>query len=133
VSCGSPPRPNVRDDTVSSAINKIDSARLPTDSEERKATPIYSGVVRYFPDALAEIARLSKAGNDKHNPGQPLHWSRDKSTDHLDCITRHLVDAGTMDQEGFYHDVNIAWRALANLQTLLERKRDLPVSPGSHA
>ena len=36
--------------------------------------------------ALAEVARVSKAGNDQHNPGQPLHWARDKSADHADCV-----------------------------------------------
>ena len=107
------------------------SARLNTDSAARKDTPIYSGVIRYFPDALAEIAKLSKIGNDKHNPGEPLHWSRGKSTDELDCLVRHLLEAGTLDTDGILHDVKIAWRALANLQKLLEQVRDLPISPGS--
>ncbi len=48
---------------------------LPTDSDERKEIPIFSGVMNYFPLALAAVARHSKRGNDKHNPGQPLHWS----------------------------------------------------------
>jgi hypothetical protein len=105
--------------------------RLETDSAKRKDVPIYSGFVRYFPDAMAEVARLSKAGNDKHNPGEPLHWSRAKSDDHLDCLARHLVEAGTLDDDGFLHDVKIAWRAMTNLQVLLERVRGLPISPGS--
>ena len=106
-------------------------ARLETDSTIRKDMPIYSGVIRYFPDALAEVAKLSKIGNDKHNPGQPLHWSRGKSTDQLDCLVRHLAEAGTTDTDGLLHDVKIAWRALANLQVTLEKLRGLPISPGS--
>ena len=106
-------------------------ARLTTVSTERKDMPIYSGVIRYFPDALAEIAKLSKIGNDKHNPGEPLHWSRGKSTDELDCLVRHLLEAGTLDTDGILHDVKICWRALANLQKLLERERKLSISPGS--
>ena len=47
------------------------AAALPTDPAARKATPIATGVLDYFPLALAEIARVSKAGNDQHNPGQP--------------------------------------------------------------
>lgn len=105
--------------------------RLPTSSQERKGIPVYSGFVRYFPDAMAEVARLSKHGNDKHNPGQPLHWSRNKSTDHLDCVQRHTLEAGTVDDDGFLHDVKVAWRAMANLQVTLERVRGLPISPGS--
>lgn len=96
-------------------------ATITTDSKERKDTPIYSGVLAYFPLALAAVAQLSKAGNDKHNPGEPLHWSKDKSNDHADCIARHLLELGTVDpDDGFLHDVKLAWRALANLQIRLE-------------
>ena len=94
---------------------------LPTNSKERKDVPLYSGCFAYFPDALAAVADLSRIGNDKHNPGEPLHWSRDKSNDHLDCIARHLVDCGSVDEDGVLHDVKVAWRALANLQLLLEQ------------
>lgn len=94
---------------------------LPVDSQMRKDMPIYSGVVKYFPLALAEIARVSKTGNDKHNPGQPLHWSKGKSNDHADCIMRHLIEAGTIDaDDGHRHSAKLAWRALALLQTELE-------------
>jgi hypothetical protein len=96
---------------------------LPTDPAARKATPIASGVLDYFPLALAEIARVSKAGNDQHNPGQPLHWDRTKSLDHADCIARHLIDRGTVDDDGMRHSAKLAWRALALLQTELERAR----------
>ena len=93
-------------------------------SAERKASPVFSGVMNYFPDALAAVAALSKYGNDKHNPGEPLHWAREKSTDHTDCIARHLIGAGTVDPEsGFLHDVGLAWRALANLQLKIEAAR----------
>jgi hypothetical protein len=94
---------------------------LPTDSAERKRMPVYSGVVKYFPRALAYVAQISFAGNEKHNPGQPLHWSRDKSSDHLDCAARHLIDAGRVDPEdGLLHDGKLVWRALANLELKLE-------------
>ena len=97
-------------------------AHLPTDAKERKATPIFSGVLKYFPKALAEIARVSKAGNDQHNPGQPLHWDKAKSLDHADCIARHLIDCGARDADGMLHSAKVAWRALALLETELETK-----------
>jgi hypothetical protein len=101
----------------------VPTMRLSNNSDERKNTPIFSGVLNYFPLALAAVAQLSKKGNDKHNPGQPLHWSRGKSTDHKDCIARHLIDAGTIDPDSeMFHDVGLAWRALANLETLLENQ-----------
>ena len=90
-------------------------------SAERKDTPMATGVLDYFPDALAAVARHSKAGNDKHNPGQPLHWSREKSTDHADCILRHLAGRGGRDSaDGSRHSVGLAWRALALLQLEIE-------------
>lgn len=93
---------------------------LPEDSAERKAIPLASGVLDYFPNALAAVAQVSKAGNDQHNPGQPLHWSRGKSTDHADTIVRHLVDRGKVDSDGQLHSAKVAWRALALLEEELE-------------
>ena len=93
---------------------------LPTDAAERKNVPLVSGVLDYFPAALAEVARISKAGNDQHNPGQPLHWARGKSMDHADCIGRHLADRGKWDVDGQRHSGKLAWRALALLQQELE-------------
>lgn len=95
----------------------------PKTSAERKAEPIHSGVLMYFPDALAAIARVSKAGNDKHNPGEPLHWARGKSVDQLDCAARHLLTPEVVDAEtGEVEAAQLAWRALAQLQ-LIEEKR----------
>ena len=93
------------------------------DSAQRKATPLCTGVLDYFPDALAAVARVSQKGNDKHNPGEPLHWSREKSADHADCILRHMADRGKLDTDGELHDAKVAWRALAQLQ-LAEEKRE---------
>lgn len=94
---------------------------LPADTALRKATPVCSGVLDYFSAALAEVARCSKAGNDKHNPGQPLHWARGKSKDQADCLVRHLLERGTLDPEdGMRHSAKLAWRALALLQLELE-------------
>jgi hypothetical protein len=92
--------------------------------QDRKDRPIASGVLDYFPDALAEIALVSKTGNDQHNPGQPLHWAKEKSTDHADCILRHMIDRGKLDTDGMRHSAKVAWRALALLQTELDKEKD---------
>jgi hypothetical protein len=96
---------------------------LPTDPKERKNVPITTGVFDYFPLALAEIARVSKAGNDQHNPGQPLHWDKTKSLDHADCIGRHLLERGTIDTDKMRHSAKLAWRSLALLETELENEQ----------
>jgi hypothetical protein len=93
---------------------------LPSDATERKNYPVVRGVLDYFPDAIAEVARVSKMGNEQHNPGQPLHWAREKSTDHADCIGRHLIERGRLDSDGGRHSAKLAWRALALLQLELE-------------
>lgn len=93
---------------------------LPTDRQERKDAPMARGLLDYFPDALAAVAHVSFVGNEQHNPGQPLHWERALSTDHADCIVRHLAERGTIDTDGLRHAAKVAWRALALLQTELE-------------
>ena len=108
---------------------------LPTDSESRKDHPIFRGVVRYFPAALAGVAKVSKVGNDKHNPGQEMHHSRGKSSDHADCIVRHLID---MSENGGIDPVTglaqvdyVAWRALAMAQEWHETHGGAPLAAGA--
>jgi hypothetical protein len=93
---------------------------LPTEAGERKKYPIGTGVLDYFPAALAEVARVSYIGNQQHNPGQPLHWSRGKSTDQADTIIRHYMERGGIDADGVRHSAKMVWRALAILQLELE-------------
>ena len=102
---------------------------LPTDAAERKAVPLVTGALDYFPAALAEVARISHAGNVQHNPGGPLTWVRDKSTDHADALVRHLLARGTVDSDGQRHTAKVAWRALALLQEEIEA--DAGFEPGA--
>jgi hypothetical protein len=99
-----------------------------TDYAGRKAVPVFDGVLMYFPDAVAAVAQVSKLGNDQHNPGQPLHWSRGKSTDQLNTALRHLMDHGVgekRDTDGAWHLAKAAWRVLAALQLAIEAERDI--------
>lgn len=95
---------------------------LPTDSTERKGIPITTGVLDYFPLAIAEVAKASYAGNKQHHPDSPLFWDKTKSTDHTDCIARHLIDRGKVDSDGIKHSAKLAWRALALLEIELEQE-----------
>ena len=89
---------------------------LPEDSKERKDIPIYTGVINYFPDAFVELAKLSLRGGVQHGQTrETLHWDRDKSTDHLDALCRHMIDEDW---------VEVAWRALANLQVQIEKENE---------
>lgn len=115
---------------------------LPTDSKERKFVPMASGLLAYFPAALAGVAKISYQGNQKHNPGMPMQHSRWLSTDHEDCVLRHLLDTmelinayskdGEITEEQILTEVSsLAWRALALSQELHERLAGSPLAPAA--
>ena len=89
---------------------------------KRKDMPVFTGVLKYFPDAIKEVSKVSLQGNKQHHPEKPLHWDRSKSSDELDALTRHLIDAGSLDDDGIRHSAKVAWRALANLQKEIENE-----------
>lgn len=92
-------------------------------SAERKAEPVHSGALMYFPDAIAAVSRVSFKANVKHNPGEPMHWSRGKSTDQMDCAVRHTLTPERIDPEtGEAELAQAAWRILAQLQLQEERR-----------
>lgn len=96
---------------------------LPETAAERKQFPVASGVLDYFPDAIVAVSYLSWKGNEQHNPGQPLHWARGKSTDESDTMMRHFLQRGTLDTDGVRHSAKMVWRALAILQKEIEAER----------
>ena len=127
---------------------------LPVDSQARKEVPLASGLLAYFPAALAGVAHVSFLGNAKHNPGQPLHHARGKSTDHPDSVMRHLGDVQDLEaaiqRTAGYDEANdcpcyeddkiaallleasqLAWRALALSQELHEKYGGAPMAPGA--
>ncbi len=98
---------------------------LPTNSKERKEIPIFSGFISYFPDAMAAVASHSFKSNEKHNPGEPLHWAREKSTDQLDALARHLTELGMLANDPDIMEKiellkAIVWRGMAELQLTIE-------------
>ena len=101
---------------------------LPSDDTARKAMPIFDGCLMYFPHALLAVAEVSKAGNDQHNPGEPLHWARGKSMDQYNTAIRHVMDHGLGNRFDYNeagectgrHLAKAAWRILAALQLDIE-------------
>lgn len=127
---------------VPSATHSSGALTLPLDSEVRKGVPLASGCYNYFPAALAGVASHSKAGNDKHNPGEPLHHARWKSMDHPDTIARHMMDlqdmlagierGGAVDVAKLLYEANaLCWRTLAMSQELHERYAGAPLAPAA--
>jgi hypothetical protein len=95
--------------------------------EQRKALPLATGLLDYFPDALLVVAEVSRVGNEQHHPGAPLHWDKSKSTDEADALMRHLLDRGKLDTDGLRHSGKVAWRALAMLQRELDAEAEVVV------
>lgn len=106
---------------------------LPDSAEERKKFPVASGLMDYFPDALVAVAEVSYQGNEQHNPGQPIHWARGKSTDEADTMLRHFLERGSRDVDGLRHSAKMVWRALAYLQKEIEGEGKGSQSPPSFA
>ena len=123
---------------------------LPTDSAERKNYPLLRGALRYAPAAVAMMANTSKLGNDKHNPGEEMYHARGKSSDHGDCVVRHLVDiqdilahlqrncvtgAPTVDDYGLARLEEelgqFIWRAALYVQETAEQYLGAPKAPGA--
>lgn len=97
--------------------------RLPTDDKARKAIPAFTYLTEYFPDATMAEVGVAVAGNEQHNPGEPLHWAREKSKDQLNTAFRHMWDhkMGTKkDIDGQYHLAKAIWRLKAELQLTIE-------------
>ena len=91
--------------------------------EQRKQRPLYEGVLKYFPNALMEVAHASWVGNNQHGNGDKLQWTREKSSDHMDACLRHIMDYanGTIkDTDGCYHLAKAIWRLNAELELLIE-------------
>lgn len=109
--------------SIPGARDLIMSGTVPTDAKTRKALPLTTGFLDYFPDACLAVAEVSRIGNEQHNPGEPLHWAKEKSTDEADALARHLLDRGKRDVDGVRHSAKLAWRALALLQREIEAEK----------
>jgi len=111
--------------TAGSPVEKV-GFESATD-EVRKATPI-DAIFKFWPDAMVALAQHIWKGNEKYNPEHPkIGWIREKSSDHVGSMTRHLcydyVKASTREAKIKVMSA-IAWRALAELQLLAEEKDD---------
>lgn len=99
---------------------------LPTEDSLRKRIRAYQGFVKYFPDAIALVALLSLRANEQHNPGQPMHWAKDKSKDELDSLFNHMLDIASkgdlsQDADGMLDAIKVGWRGMANLQRVVDK------------
>ncbi len=108
---------------------------LPKNYESRKALPLFTFLTKYFPDAIVELVKVSVEGNNQHNLGQEMHWSRNKSADQLNTAMRHIFDHGMgniNDDDGrTMHLAKAAWRLLAEIQLICEKRDAAPLADGA--
>lgn len=96
-------------------------------SNDRKKIPISTGVLKYFPNAIHEVAKVSYMGSKQHHPDKGVFWDKNKSNDHDDAMMRHLIDhlsGNEIDTDGVLHLSKVAWRALALLEMHLVSSDD---------
>jgi len=92
----------------------------------RKGQPVYTGVLKYFPDAIKYIGHVSLVGGKQYGQDETnIFWDRDNTSVNEDALVRHLIDhsKNPKDTDGVYHLGKVAWRALAALQEMLEENK----------
>lgn len=98
---------------------------LPQDDKERqKYRPL--DFLMYFPKAFLAKAKHSWESNEKHNPGEPMHWAKDKSLGDGNQVMRHLMEAMEALEIGDrdvaeYHLTATSWRADELLERFLDK------------
>lgn len=80
---------------------------LPQDAQERKAVPVWTAFVKYFPNAIVAVAKHAAEGSKQHHPDDDPWWDMSKSTDEMDALMRHALEG---------HHEAVAWRGMANLE-----------------
>lgn len=91
-------------------------------------SPVWQGVIQYFPRALLAIGDVSRYGATKYELSySDINWSRvpDGYSRYSDALSRHVVGEfidGPIDPEsGLPHPAMAAWNALARLELYLKK------------
>lgn len=84
-------------------------------------SPVFRGLLDYFPRACLAVAQVSEAGAKKYT------WKGwedvpDGVNRYSDAMVRHIVNEaleGPFDPEGFLHKAQTAWNSFATLELYL--------------
>jgi hypothetical protein len=89
-------------------------------------SPVYQGLLDYFPRACLAVADVSAAGARKY-AWKGWESVPDGIKRYGDALGRHIVNEsieGKFDSEGFRHAAQIAWNALARLELILKEEEN---------
>lgn len=93
---------------------------------DQDKAPIVQGFLAYFPDAIREVANVSKYGREKYQVEyDDKNWRRVYGAQgrYLDAAGRHLIELGSVgdvDESGQLNLAMACWNLLAALQLKLE-------------
>lgn len=85
---------------------------------------VVQGFMQYFPNAIAEVARVSEFGARKYAWG---NWQFvDAGIErYTEALGRHLLATDLVDNESnLLHAAHIAWNAMARLELILKEKKN---------
>lgn len=96
--------------------------------DDRNKPLVVQGFMRQFPNAIAEVARVSEFGAMKYEWGnwRFVHAGVERYTE---ALGRHLLATDEIDSESdLLHAAHTAWNAMARLELILKEKNDDSVS-----
>lgn len=85
-------------------------------------SPIFQGLMDYFPRACLAVAEVSEAGAKKY-AWKGWETVPDGYNRYSNAMVRHIVNEtieGKYDPEGFLHAAQVAWNAMARLELQLK-------------
>lgn len=100
------------------------SAKEPGSKLDAGKSPVFLGLLNYFPRACLAVADVSAAGARKY-AWKGWETVPDGINRYSDALGRHIVNEqieGDYDPDGFLHAAQIAWNALARLELKLQGK-----------
>lgn len=100
-------------------------AKQPGSKLDAGKSPIFQGLLNYFPRACLAVADVSAAGARKY-AWKGWETVPDGINRYSDALGRHIVNEqieGRYDPDGFLHAAQIAWNALARLELLLRNTK----------
>ena len=90
---------------------------------------VLKGAIRYFPEALKDVARLSEVGARKYS-WQGWRAVPDGISRYGSALLRHLLhgDESIDNDTGLLHATAVAWNALARLELILAERDNVVVA-----
>jgi len=95
-------------------------------------TPIFRGLIMYFPRALRAVADISAYGYEKYKEWGGWVRVEDAQARYTDALARHFINEqieGPLDPESkLRHAAHAAWNALARLELALQEQERIDKS-----